>query len=202
MATAGSQSSRRRLQPTLSPTGSSLARATGQTRAMSSSRDNSSWPSRKPAAQAHCPHCSRSLCSPDNGIASGTVGASRLIRQWAQLSQSGDVVDVQPFNPGHDMFVSSIDLEVSANPLAAWLPADAPTQRRSGSGSNAMRLPSSLTRTRCKRSSCAPTMVSCSRLASPSSLTFMAKTSRRPFMACTTSTSAVAAAWPPSALAS
>ena len=48
-------------------------------------------------------------------MAPGTVGAARLVRQWAQLSQSGDVVEVEAFNPastGSDVYLASLDLEV------------------------------------------------------------------------------------------
>jgi hypothetical protein len=55
----------------------------------------------------------------DAKVAPGTIGAARLVRQWAQLSQSGDVVDVEAFNPavaGVDMYLASLDLEVSLTP--------------------------------------------------------------------------------------
>lgn len=51
----------------------------------------------------------------DPKVAPGTIGAARLVRQWAQLSQSGDIVDVEAFNPasaGTDIYLASIDLEV------------------------------------------------------------------------------------------
>ncbi|GAA5993797.1 hypothetical protein JCM11641_006066, partial [Rhodosporidiobolus odoratus] len=52
----------------------------------------------------------------DPKVASGTIGAARLVRQFAQLSQSGDVVDVEPFDParqlGGDAYLASLDLEV------------------------------------------------------------------------------------------
>ncbi|KAM0792734.1 hypothetical protein ACM66B_002510 [Microbotryomycetes sp. NB124-2] len=52
---------------------------------------------------------------PDPTIQPGTVGASRLIRQFAQLSMSGDQVTVEVFDParqGSDVYLASIDLEV------------------------------------------------------------------------------------------
>lgn len=55
-------------------------------------------------------------CRFDPKVAPGTIGASRLVRQFAGLSQSGDVVDVEPFDPfslGSDIYLSSLDLEVS-----------------------------------------------------------------------------------------
>ncbi|GAA6033283.1 hypothetical protein JCM8097_006668 [Rhodosporidiobolus ruineniae] len=51
----------------------------------------------------------------DPKIQPGTIGAARLVRQFAQLSQSGDVVDVEPFEPqslGKDVYLASLDLEV------------------------------------------------------------------------------------------
>ncbi|TKA53436.1 hypothetical protein B0A53_04430 [Rhodotorula sp. CCFEE 5036] len=52
----------------------------------------------------------------DSKVAAGTIGASRLVRQFAGLSQSGDVVDVEPFDPyslGSDIYLASLDLEVA-----------------------------------------------------------------------------------------
>lgn len=52
-------------------------------------------------------------------VAQGTIGASRLVRAWAGLSQSGDVVDVEPFDPqsaGSDIYLASVDLEVLRDP--------------------------------------------------------------------------------------
>jgi hypothetical protein len=54
----------------------------------------------------------------DAAIRPGTIGAARLVRQYAQLSQSGDVVDVEAFDPntlGSDVYLASMDLEVSAD---------------------------------------------------------------------------------------
>ncbi|GAA5872494.1 hypothetical protein JCM1840_006077 [Sporobolomyces johnsonii] len=51
----------------------------------------------------------------DPKIQPGTIGAARLVRQYAQLSQSGDVVDVEPFDPnslGSNVYLASLDLEV------------------------------------------------------------------------------------------
>ncbi|BGP18763.1 hypothetical protein JCM10213_004278 [Rhodosporidiobolus nylandii] len=52
----------------------------------------------------------------DPAISPGTIGAARLVRQYAQLSQAGDVVDVEPFDPaselGGDAYLASLDLEV------------------------------------------------------------------------------------------
>ncbi|GAA6061702.1 hypothetical protein JCM10212_004934 [Sporobolomyces blumeae] len=51
----------------------------------------------------------------DPAIRPGTIGAARLVRQYAQLSQSGDVVDVEPFDPnslGSNVYLASMDLEV------------------------------------------------------------------------------------------
>lgn len=51
----------------------------------------------------------------DPKVAPGSIGASRLVRQFAGLSQSGDVVDVEPFDPyslGSDIYLASLDLEV------------------------------------------------------------------------------------------
>lgn len=52
----------------------------------------------------------------DPSIASGCIGAARLVRQFAQLSMSGDTVDVEAFDPaslGSDVYLASLDLEVS-----------------------------------------------------------------------------------------
>ncbi|GAA5873522.1 hypothetical protein JCM3774_000038 [Rhodotorula dairenensis] len=52
----------------------------------------------------------------DSKIVAGTIGASRLVRQFAGLSQSGDVVDVEPFDPyslGSDIYLASLDLEIA-----------------------------------------------------------------------------------------
>ncbi|GAA5990739.1 hypothetical protein JCM10908_003214 [Rhodotorula pacifica] len=52
----------------------------------------------------------------DSKVAPGTIGASRLVRQFAGLSQSGDVVDVEPFDPyslGSDIYLASLDLEIA-----------------------------------------------------------------------------------------
>ncbi|KAK4692974.1 vesicle-fusing ATPase, partial [Phenoliferia sp. Uapishka_3] len=52
----------------------------------------------------------------DNQVRQGTIGASRLVRTWAGLSQSGDVVDVESFDPnglGSDVYLASIDLEIA-----------------------------------------------------------------------------------------
>ncbi|KAI5478765.1 vesicular-fusion protein Sec18 [Pseudohyphozyma bogoriensis] len=52
----------------------------------------------------------------DPKVAPGTIGAARLVRQWAQLSQSGDIVDVEAFDPqsvGSDIYLASMDLEVA-----------------------------------------------------------------------------------------
>ncbi|GAA5874930.1 hypothetical protein JCM8547_003614, partial [Rhodosporidiobolus lusitaniae] len=52
----------------------------------------------------------------DPAIAPGSIGAARLVRQYAQLSQSGDVVDVAPFDPSRelngDIYLASLDVEV------------------------------------------------------------------------------------------
>ncbi|GAA5842585.1 hypothetical protein JCM3766R1_004865 [Sporobolomyces carnicolor] len=51
----------------------------------------------------------------DAAIRPGTIGAARLVRQYAQLSQSGDVVDVEAFDPntlGSNVYLASMDLEV------------------------------------------------------------------------------------------
>ncbi|GAA6003577.1 hypothetical protein JCM10207_000396 [Rhodosporidiobolus poonsookiae] len=52
----------------------------------------------------------------DPKISPGTIGAARLVRQFAQLSQSGDVVDVEAFDPasalGGDAYLASVDLEI------------------------------------------------------------------------------------------
>ena len=55
----------------------------------------------------------------DPAIRPGTIGAARLVRQYAQLSQSGDVVDVEAFDPnslGSNVYLASMDLEVRKNP--------------------------------------------------------------------------------------
>ncbi|GAA5841630.1 hypothetical protein JCM11251_004236 [Rhodosporidiobolus azoricus] len=52
----------------------------------------------------------------DAAIPPGSIGAARLVRQYAQLSQSGDVVDVEPFDPnqlGGDVYLASLDLEIA-----------------------------------------------------------------------------------------
>ncbi|GAA5913743.1 hypothetical protein JCM6882_002331 [Rhodosporidiobolus microsporus] len=52
----------------------------------------------------------------DPAIQPGTIGAARLVRQYAQLSQSGDVVDVEAFDPnslGGDVYLASLDLEIA-----------------------------------------------------------------------------------------
>ncbi|BGP22515.1 vesicular-fusion protein Sec18 [Rhodotorula toruloides] len=51
----------------------------------------------------------------DTSIPRGAIGAARLVRQFAGLSQSGDVVDVEPFEPGQlgsDVYLAALDLEV------------------------------------------------------------------------------------------
>ncbi|BGP29749.1 transport between ER and Golgi ATPase protein [Rhodotorula toruloides] len=51
----------------------------------------------------------------DPSIPRGAIGAARLVRQFAGLSQSGDVVDVEPFEPGQlgsDVYLAALDLEV------------------------------------------------------------------------------------------
>ncbi|GJN88243.1 hypothetical protein Rhopal_001208-T1 [Rhodotorula paludigena] len=60
----------------------------------------------------------------DPAIPQGAVGASRLVRQFVGLSQSGDVVDVEPFDPqslGSDIYLAALDLEV-----AFWFEKNAP----------------------------------------------------------------------------
>ena len=59
----------------------------------------------------------------DNKVAPGTVGAAKLVRTWAGLSMSGDVVDVESFDPqsqGTDIYLASMDLEVR---LSTWPPS-------------------------------------------------------------------------------
>lgn len=50
----------------------------------------------------------------DPKIPRGSVGAAKLIRQWAMLSQQGDVVDIESFDPTRegDIYLGSVDLEV------------------------------------------------------------------------------------------
>ncbi|BGP37599.1 transport between ER and Golgi ATPase protein [Rhodotorula kratochvilovae] len=65
----------------------------------------------------------------DPAVPRGAIGAARLVRQWVGLSQSGDVVDVEPFDPnslGSDVYLAALDLEVgywfekSARPDASF----------------------------------------------------------------------------------
>lgn len=52
----------------------------------------------------------------DPNVAPGSIGAARLVRQFAQLSMSGDTVDVEAFDPqtlGSDVYLASLDLEVA-----------------------------------------------------------------------------------------
>ncbi|BGP68048.1 transport between ER and Golgi ATPase protein [Rhodotorula toruloides] len=54
----------------------------------------------------------------DPSIPRGAIGAARLVRQFAGLSQSGDVVDVEPFEPGQlgsDVYLAALDLETEVN---------------------------------------------------------------------------------------
>ncbi|KAM0751567.1 AAA-domain-containing protein [Meredithblackwellia eburnea MCA 4105] len=67
----------------------------------------------------------------DPAVASGTVGAARLVRTWAGLSQSGDVVDVETFDVqsvAGDIYLASLDLEVGfwfeRNAIAEQFDAD------------------------------------------------------------------------------
>ncbi|GAA5849414.1 hypothetical protein JCM9279_000898 [Rhodotorula babjevae] len=51
----------------------------------------------------------------DPAVPRGAIGAARLVRQWVGLSQSGDIVDVEPFDPnslGSDIYLASLDLEI------------------------------------------------------------------------------------------
>lgn len=62
----------------------------------------------------------------DPKVAPGTIGAARLVRQWAQLSQSGDVVEVEAFNPastGSDTYLASLDLEVRSSSSGGFRPS-------------------------------------------------------------------------------
>lgn len=55
----------------------------------------------------------------DPAVPRGAIGAARLVRQWVGLSQSGDVVDVEPLDPnslGSDLYLASLDLEVRSLP--------------------------------------------------------------------------------------
>ncbi|ORY80718.1 vesicle-fusing ATPase [Leucosporidium creatinivorum] len=52
----------------------------------------------------------------DPSIQPGCIGAARLVRQYAQLSMSGDQVDVEAFDPssiGSDIYLASLDLEIA-----------------------------------------------------------------------------------------
>lgn len=84
-------------------------------------------------------------------IRPGTIGAARLVRQYAQLSQSGDVVDVEAFDPntlGSNVYLASMDLEVRPASRAS-LPSFKLTRAcsrarilpRSGTGSRRMLSP-------------------------------------------------------------
>ncbi|GAA6053700.1 hypothetical protein JCM3770_003173 [Rhodotorula araucariae] len=52
----------------------------------------------------------------DPAVPRGAIAAARLVRQWVGLSQSGDIVDVEPFDPnslGSNIYLAALDLQVA-----------------------------------------------------------------------------------------
>ena len=62
---------------------------------------------------------------PTGTIAEGTLGFSAFHRQWIGLSIAGDSVDVEPIDwaaLGNDVYMESLDIEVSINSQLRKLP--------------------------------------------------------------------------------
>lgn len=52
------------------------------------------------------------LRDPTGTLPRGTLGPSKIIRQWVGLSGIGERVDVEPYQPGSGEFATQVDLEV------------------------------------------------------------------------------------------